>query len=313
MIKTLLAAALALAAFPAAAATSETVRFSVDGQTVVGTLFRPEGVPADRALPAIVVDGPWTQVKEQVGYAYAPRLADRGFAVLAFDHRNFGASGGTPREFESPALKVQDLRAAIDLLQRTPGVDGARIYGLGVCYGASLFADLARDEPRLRAFAAVAAWLHDEASLKATFGEDGYAQRARAGAEALAVYRRSGEVAYIPAYSNDTFAAMAGPFDYYSSTARGVVPQWSPRFATMGFDGWLKHEAAGYAPRIAQPVLMIHSDGAALPDNVRRFHAALPNADKKLVWTTGNHVDFYDRAELIEPAVEQVAAFFKSL
>ena len=306
------ALALAIAAGPSVAATSQTVRFEVDGTPVVGTLFRPDDA-ADQRLPAIVVDGPWTQVKEQVGYAYAPRLADQGFAVLVFDHRNFGESGGEPRQFEDPATKVRDLEAAVEWLGTADGIDPARIYGVGVCYGASLMADLARQEPTLKAFATVAAWMHDEASLKATFGEDGYALRMREGEEALAAFRSDGTVRTIPAFSNDTFAAMAGPFDYYSSTERGVVPQWTPTFATMSFVGWLKHDAATYAPAIRQPVLMIHSDGAALPDNVRRFHAELPNPGKRLVWTTGNHVDFYDHADLIEPAVREIATYFHAL
>lgn len=313
MMKTLLTAALTLAATQTEAATRSAVQFDVDGSTVVGTLFRPSGVPADRPLPAILVDGPWTQVKEQVGYAYAPRLADQGFAVLTIDHRNFGESGGTPRQFENPALKVEDLRQAVSFLSSTRGVDGDRIYMLGVCYGASLMADLARTENRLKGLATVAAWLHDKSSLKATFGEDGYAKRDIEGQKALAAFRATGRVDLIPAYSNDTFAAMAGPFDYYSSTSRGVVPQWIPTFATMSFPAWLRHEAVTYGAEVKQPVLMVHSDGSALPDNARRFYAALPNARKQLVWTTGNHVDFYDRAELIEPAVAQVATFFKSL
>lgn len=206
-------------------------------------LFRPDGVAADARLPVVIVDGPWTQVKEQVGYAYAPRLADKGFAVLTIDHRNFGQSGGSPRQFEDPALKVADLRGAVDYLSSARGIDADRIFGLGVCYGASLFADVARAEPRLKGIATVAAWLHDEASLKATFGEDGYALREREGQIALGRFRDTGEVAYIPAFSNETFAAMAGPFDYYSSTERGVVPEWNPQFATMSFPGWLRHEA----------------------------------------------------------------------
>lgn len=313
MMKTLLATALAIAATQAEAATRSAIQFEVDGATVVGTLFRPAEAVADQPLPVILVDGPWTQVKEQVGYAYAARLAERGFAVLTIDHRNFGQSGGTPRQFENPALKVEDLRQAVDFLSQAHGIDGDRIYMLGVCYGASLVVDVARTEKRIKGVATVAAWLHDERSLKAVFGEDGYARREREGQQALETFRATGRVELIPAYSNETFAAMSGPFDYYSSTARGVIPQWVPTFATMSFPAWLRHEAASYAAHVKQPVLMIHSDGSALPDNVRRFYAALQNPRKQLVWSSGNHVDFYDRPELVQPAVEQVATFFQSL
>lgn len=312
--KTLIAATLAASALSAEAASRETVRFTVDGTPLVGTLFRPDNAKTNQRLPAIIVDGPWTQVKEQVGYAYAPRLADAGYAVLTLDHRNFGQSGGTPRQFEDPATKVADLKAAISHLQTLPGVDGQRIYGLGVCYGASLMADLARQDRRLKAFATVAAWMHDADSLKATFGAEGLALRTKTGAEALAAYRQDGTVTYIPAFANDVpLAAMMGPLDYYASPARGAIPAWDNRFAAMSFTGWLAHEAATYAPQITQPVLMIHSDGSALPENVRKFHAALPNAQKKLVWTTGNHLDFYDQPELVQPAVAEVASYFKSL
>lgn len=270
-------------------------------------------MPADQLLPAVIVDGPWTQVKEQVGYAYGPRLADQGFAVLMIDHRNFGESGGQPRQFENPALKVEDLRQAVTYLQAAKGIDGDRIYALGICYGASLFADLLRSEPRIKGFATVAAWLHDEASLKSIYGEDGYTMRDREGQKALDAFNRTGDVALIPTYFNDTFAAMAGPFDYYTSTSRGVVPQWVPTFATMSFPAWLRHEAALYGEKVPQPVLMVHSDGSALPSNVRRFFESLPNPRKQLIWTTGNHVDFYDHDTLIDPAVGHVATFFKSI
>ena len=66
---------------------------------------------------AIVTTGPLTSVKEQATGAYAKALAERGFAALAFDHRYFGESGGTPRQFENPSAKVADIRAAVAALQ----------------------------------------------------------------------------------------------------------------------------------------------------------------------------------------------------
>jgi hypothetical protein len=55
-----------------------------------------------------------------------------------------------------------------------------------------------------------------------------------------------------------------------------------------------------------KPYLMIHSDGAALPDNVRRFHAAL-SGPKTLVWMEGEHTQFYDHEPLVSHAARAAA------
>jgi len=85
----------------------ERVTFDAGGATLVGSLHWPESEP--RA--ALVLTGPLTSVKEQAAGAYARAMAARGFVSLAFDHRTFGESGGEPRQFESPPLKMEDIRA----------------------------------------------------------------------------------------------------------------------------------------------------------------------------------------------------------
>lgn len=44
--------------------------------------------------------------------AFAERFAAGGFAVLVFDHRGFGGSGGEPDLFD-PRMQLEDWRAAI--------------------------------------------------------------------------------------------------------------------------------------------------------------------------------------------------------
>ena len=63
--------------------------------------------------PGLVFTGPFTGVRDQVTGLYADRLAAAGFTTLAFDHRNFGESGGQPRRHEDPQGKLADLRAAV--------------------------------------------------------------------------------------------------------------------------------------------------------------------------------------------------------
>lgn len=53
------------------------------GDRLVGDLYLPAATAGD--LPALAVTGSWTTVKEQMASLYAQRLAQRGFAALAFD------------------------------------------------------------------------------------------------------------------------------------------------------------------------------------------------------------------------------------
>jgi uncharacterized protein len=65
------------------------------GDRLAGTLYLPPAA-------VVITTGPLTSVKEQAAGAYAAALARRGFAALAFDHRTFGESEGTPRQLEEP-------------------------------------------------------------------------------------------------------------------------------------------------------------------------------------------------------------------
>ncbi|MDQ2875571.1 MAG: alpha/beta hydrolase [Actinomycetota bacterium] len=98
------------------------LEFAVRGQRIAGILRTPRPQGAARG-PGIVLTGPFTGVKEQVVAVCARRLADAGIAALAFDHRNFGASDGEPRQHEDAAGKLEDLRCATSALAAQPAVD----------------------------------------------------------------------------------------------------------------------------------------------------------------------------------------------
>jgi dienelactone hydrolase len=57
------------------------VTFAAEGAALTGNLFLPDG--AEGPVPAVVVAGTWTSVKELMADRYAERLADRGYAALS--------------------------------------------------------------------------------------------------------------------------------------------------------------------------------------------------------------------------------------
>ncbi|WP_218004806.1 alpha/beta hydrolase [Actinomadura macra] len=281
------------------------VTFASDAATLTGNLLHPGG---DGPVPGIVVAGTWTSVKEQMADRYAERLAERGFAALSFDFAGYGESGGEPRDVESPERKVRDIHNAVTYLAGRPDVDTGRIGALGVCAAAMYMSANATEDPRVRSLALVAPWLHDEAICRENYDVDA---RLAEAAQARAHWERTGEVEYVPVVSGtDPRAAMPFDIDFYLNPARGGIPQWPNRFAVMAWKEWLEFDSVALAPRLTGPVLLVHSEDAAIPDGARRFHAGL-GGPKEFVWTTGTQFDFYDQEPAVTTAVDAAEAHFK--
>jgi hypothetical protein len=286
------------------------VSFSSEGVTLKGHLFLPQAFDRTHPLPAVIVIGPWTQVKEQTADAYARQLAQRGFAALSFDARYWGESGGEPRQYESTG-KIADIRNAVTYLQRLPEVDGDRVGGLGICFGAGYMARAMAEDDRLQAYATVAAWLHDIPSLEAMFGAEEVARRLRVGAEARERYEQTGEVLYVPAYASgdNPEAGMNFAGGYYASPDRGAIAAWKNRLAMLSWPEWVNLDGVTAAAQVQAPTLFVHSDDSALPDNVHRAYAA-KQGPKSLFWTEGSHFDFYDQEPQVTRAADAVASHF---
>jgi hypothetical protein len=313
MVRSVFLAAAVSMGMPATAQTlspgANRVTFQSEGETLVGSLYLPAGYRAGERLPTVVVTGPWLTIKEQTAGAYARALAERGFAALAFDHRFWGESGGEPRQWEDPDSKVRDLRNAVAFLRTVPAVDAERIGVLGVCFGAGYVAAATAEDPHIRSMGTVAAWLHDTASLDAVFGAEEIRRRWTVGRAAAERWRTARAVDYVPAHSNTDRTAGMFQVDFYGDASRGAIPQWTNRMAVMSWPGWLALDGAGMGARVDKPLMVVHSDGSALPQNARRFFESA-TGPKELVWLEGSHTDFYDRPTHVRPAADALARHF---
>jgi fermentation-respiration switch protein FrsA (DUF1100 family) len=287
----------------------ERTTFKSGNDTLVGHLYLP-GRTRQR-WPTIIVTGSWTTVKEQMPAVYAKRLAEAGLAAFTFDFRNWGESGGQPRAYESPASKIEDIQNAVRGLRQERAVDPDQIGGLAVCASAGYMAHAIAEGAPIRSLVLIAAWLHDPVSILPIYGgEAEVRRRVEAGRDARQRFEHSGRVDYVSAYDPaDPNAAMSFQLEYYASAERGAVPQWSNRFATMSWVDWFGFDALSAAGRVRVPTLMVHSDHAALPDNARRFYAALPGP-KHLLWTDGTQSDFYDREPFVSRSVASAVEHF---
>lgn len=285
----------------------EKVTFESGPNQLVGKLFKS----SSRSSLAILVTGSWTTVKEQMADRYATELAGRGFTTLTFDFAHFGESAGEPRQLESPGRKRDDIIAAARWLGAQDSVSA--VGGLAVCATAGYMAQAIAAGAPIAAFVTVAAWLHDAGTVGAMYGgDDGIAERMGAGEAALQAYEAGGDVRYVPAYSaTDSDAAMGGMVkSYYGDPDKGAVPEWVNRFAVQSWPEWLSYDGLAAAPAVLAPTLMVHSENAALPDNARRFAAAL-GGPSELLWREGTQLDFYSEPPQVDAAVEAAAEHFR--
>jgi fermentation-respiration switch protein FrsA (DUF1100 family) len=252
-------------------------------------------------------------VKDQVVGTYADRLAAEGFVTLAFDHRNFGDSEGEPRQHEDSAGKLADLRDAVGYLSSRPEVDAERIGVVGVCLGGGYAVRAAAFDPRVKAVAGVGGAYNSPHRLRDAMGIErlremlvglvGNQERERAG----------GEIAYLPAVSPDGPAMMGGaePYAYYG-TERSTSAVWENRMTVDSRYQLMILDAIGAADFLDEtPFLVVHGkvDGYCSPETAQAvFDRA--TGPKEIEWLDSeNHIDIYDRPELVEPAVARVAGF----
>ena len=292
----------------------EKVTFEVRGETLAGHLYRPAGATGDR--PALVLTGPYTGVKEQVTGTYAERLAAEGFATLAFDHRNFGESGGAVRQHEDPPAKLDDLAAATALLRATDGVDAGRIGAVGICLGGSYALRHAGFDPRIRALATVAAAYlgfapaDDAAAAGKASWLGGYAEEL----DRLAAGRPT-RVAVV-SDDADEEVGMPGrePFEYYG-TARARSPHWRNEITRLSSYNLAGFDAVGAARYLHEtPTLVVHgtADAFCSPESARRAYEMMSGEKRFESIETTNHIELYDGEPHVSKAVAAVGDWMRA-
>lgn len=288
------------------------IEFLSNGTTLRGHLYLPPNFDSSQQYPAVIVAGTWTSVKEQMADRYANRLVEQGFVALDYDFRNYGDSDGEPRQYESPALKMEDNRSAVSYLVSLPFVATNRIGALGICASAGYMSGTAARDDRVKSLALVAPWLHNAELVRTVYGgEAGVEQRIALAQAAQQKYEQSGEVDYVPVCDPNTpEAAMPFQLDFYLNPERGGIPQWTNRFAVMAWKEWLEFDMVQYGEQIRVPTLLVHSEEAAVPDGARRFHQEM-TAPKDFFWTQGTQFDFYDQEPQVTKAAVATADHFK--
>lgn len=146
--------------------------FYVQGTTVDADLWLPEVEPPTAAL--IACSG-YQGLKVIHPERFARALLPRGYAVLAFDYRGFGDSGGR-RGRIVPQEQVEDVRGAVAALAQAPAIGNARIGLIGWALGGGVAIQAAADDARVHAVAVLNAIGDGERSLRAMHDEQSWSE-----------------------------------------------------------------------------------------------------------------------------------------
>jgi len=294
---------------------TERVSFASQGLTLVGDLRVPDDSPhaSPGGLPALTFTGPISGVKDQVVGTYAAALAERGFVTLAFDHRTFGDSEGEPRQHEDSAGKVADLRDAVGYLGTRPEVDPDRIGLVGVCLGGAYAVRAAAFDPRVRAICGVGGAYNSPSRARDQMGTDGFRGLLGNALANMESEREGAEIAYLPACTVEGPSIMYGeePFAYYG-TERSKSAVWENKMTVDSIWQLLTLDSMSPAELLERtPFLVVHGtvDLYCTPEAAQEvFDRA--TGPKQLEWlATPNHIDIYDRPDLVGAAVEHCARF----
>jgi poly(3-hydroxybutyrate) depolymerase len=101
------------------------VEFASQGALLRGRLLFPGGASTRR--PTLIMAHGTTATVQMVMIEYARVFARHGLAVLIYDHRNFGESGGEPRSEINPWIQARGYLDAMSFAATRPEVDPDRI------------------------------------------------------------------------------------------------------------------------------------------------------------------------------------------
>lgn len=284
------------------------VTFTSNGNQLLGHLYVPDESAEGKRLPAVVVVGPASSTKGQVPAVYATRLAERGYAALAFDHTSYGESAGFPRTDEDPFTKIEDVKSAVTFLAGRPEVDVERIAAVGVCAGGGYAPAAAVADRRIKAVA-TASGLPD---LRATIVAAGDWRAIMAGAQqARESYTQTGRPTYVPFLADGELDEWRENGKKFYLSDRNQDPNWVNQTLLWSYDKMIQFSALDTVELLAPtPLLVIAGDKAETVGQSQAVYAKAHEPKQLYLIEDATHFDLYDRPEYVDPAISAIDAFF---
>ncbi|RQS31090.1 alpha/beta hydrolase [Burkholderia sp. Bp8992] len=280
--------------------TRHDIEFSSESTTLRGWFYEPAQRTANgKAHPAIVMAHGFSAVKEQYLDRYAEVFAASGFAVLLYDHKNFGASDGLPRQEIDPVQQKRGYRDAISYLLTRAEVDAERIGIWGTSYSGGHVLEVAAIDRRVKCVVSQVPTISGyQSGLRRTRSDLVPAMLARFDEDRRQRFA-GGAPAMMPAVSADPSAAcaMAGAdaYRFFTESAAQFAPRWRNEVTLRSAEMSRENEPGQYVDRISPtPLLMIVADQDVLTPTdlcLKAWENALE--PKRLLQIKGGHFTPY--------------------
>jgi uncharacterized protein len=227
---------------------------------------------------------------------FAERFRDEGFVAIVFDYRNFGGSGGQPREELSVPRQREDYSTVIGWTAKQPYIDPEQIIAWGTSFAGMHIVELAVSDDRLAAAVAQAPLTDGLAAAMMSPPKTGLRLFARALLDRLgAVFGR--QPIYIPGHGNpgelSIGATPDGTFGEKLMTPKDGTP-WHDRVAARSLLSFSWRRPVRRASSVRVPLLLVVPQA----DSIAPVPAALEVARKapgaELFRSTGGHYDVYE-------------------
>ena len=276
----------------------QNVEFLSEGVCLRGWFYLPVQSPRAGGHPAIVMAHGFSAVKEQYLDRYAEVFADAGFAVLVYDHRNFGESEGMPRQEVDPVLQKRGYRDAISYVMTRPEVDATSLGIWGSRFSGGHVLEVAAIDRRVKCVVSQVPQISGyQSALRRIRADQVPALLDRFGADRARRFA-GGAPALLPATSADPAepCAMAGAdsHTFFAGTA-AFAPNWRNEVTLRSAELARENEPGMYIARISPtPLLMIVADADTLTATdlcLRAYEEALE--PKQLAMIAGGHFTPY--------------------
>jgi uncharacterized protein len=268
-------------------------RIDVEGTTLEAWLYRPD---SDAPLPLVVMSPGFAAVKEQYLDRFAERMAAAGLAVVLYDHRNFGKSGGALRGDIDPQQQIDDMRDVISWAQALPGIDPERIGVWGSSYSGGHVLCVGALDRRVRCVVAQVPTISGYQSFLRRTGGNPHAARAAFDQDRAA--RLRGEPPrYRQVIAQNGEAGIYGGADAeaFYGAAWTLAEGWDNRVTLRSSERASEYEPGALIERIGPtPLLMIVAErDTVTPTDLALDAYARATEPKRLCLLPGGHFDPY--------------------
>jgi uncharacterized protein len=151
-------------------ATRAEVGFPSGGSRCAAWLYRPAAGAGP--APCIVMAHGFSLTRHEGLDIHARALASAGIAVLAFDFRYLGDSGGVPRQRFRSGLQVADYRAAFAYVRELDWIDRSRLAVWGFSFSGGHAATIAAGDTEIAAAILICPFLDGRARVLSSLRRD---------------------------------------------------------------------------------------------------------------------------------------------